>query len=508
MTGIIINNLTFGFTSPLFTNLSCTFSDGWTAVVGKNGCGKTTLLNLLAGNLKPLSGSVTVLGTAAYCSQNSIALPAETEQFLFDYSHHTMRLKGILGIENDWAERWNTLSFGERIRFQIACALSGEPDILLADEPTNHLDFESRELVYNSLSLFRGTGLLVSHDRMLLNSLPGHCLFLDPPRAVLRPGNYESGRTEVSREHAEAVHTRAQLQKKVKKLKIEATRKKNLAARADSDRSKKNLHRKDHDGRAKLDLAKLTGRDAVQGKLFTRIQNRIITEEEKLDGINVKQQRDFKIYADYSALRSDFIFRIPSGSVDIGAKTLHFPDLEVKPGDRIGIVGPNGSGKSSLIKFILQSVPMKKCLYIPQEIPPDETASFMQRIRTLPGNIKADIYASMDRLGSDPVRVIESGMPSPGELRKLMLSEGFIQSPAILIMDEPTNHMDLGSAECLEQTLKESECAVLLVSHDNYFLKSLVDTTWMIKVEKLIKENILIVKEPFRPINKCNKEEL
>ncbi len=336
MTGIIINNLTFGFTSPLFTNLSCTFYDGWTAIVGKNGCGKSTLLNLLTGNLQPLSGKVTVLGKIAYCSQNSTALPAETEQFVFDYSHDTMRLKGILGIEDNWAERWNTLSCGERIRFQIACALSGEPDILLCDEPTNHLDYESRELVYSSLSLFRGTGLLVSHDRMLLNSHPEQCLYLDPPSAVLRAGNYESSRAELLREHAEAVHTRAQLQKKVKKLKTEATRKKNLAAKADSDRSKKHLRRKDHDGRAKLDLAKLTGRDAVQGRLFTRLQNRIIKEEEKLDRINVQQQREIKMYSDYSVLRSDFIFRIPSGSVKVGIKTLQFPDLDVTPGARIG----------------------------------------------------------------------------------------------------------------------------------------------------------------------------
>ncbi len=161
----------------------------------------------------------------------------------------------------------------------------------------------------------------------------------------------------------------------------------------------------------------------------------------------------------------------------------------------MGIVGPNGSGKSSLIKYILKSVPMDKCLYIPQEIPEDDSVAFLKRIRTLPRNIIADIYASMDRLGSEPGRVIESGMPSPGELRKLMLSEGFIHSPAILIMDEPTNHMDLGSAECLEQTLKESECAVILVSHDKYFLNNLIDTTWMIKSEKSGKENILIVKE-------------
>ncbi|MDC7127215.1 MAG: ATP-binding cassette domain-containing protein [Spirochaetales bacterium] len=484
MTGIILNKLTFGYSSPLIEDLTCSFSRGWTAITGKNGCGKTTLLKLIMGQLKPWSGTITTKGTIAYCSQSTELPAADAENFMWDYSGTAMRLKGLLQIKEDWLERWSTLSFGERVRFQTARALNAEPDILIVDEPTNHLDSESREMLYNSLKNFRGTGLLVSHDRKLLNELPFQCLFFKPPSAVMRPGTYLSGKAEESREYNELLNSKTQLQKNMKRLHTEAQREKRLAAKADSDKSKKNLGKKDSDGRAKLDLARLTGKDAVHGQLYKTMQNRILKEEEKIAGINIKKQKSVKLYSDTSSAKSDFLIRLSAGRLVMGARTLVYPDLFVSPLNKIGITGSNGCGKSSLVKYIVNSIRPDNCLYIPQEISEKDAASFTRKISQLPKTERGKVYASIDRLGSDPRRLLETESPSPGELRKLILAEGFLNSPSLLIMDEPTNHMDLDSVECLEEALKEAECAIMLVSHDRYFMDSIIKTEWKIEADE------------------------
>ena len=483
MTGIKINNITFGYSSPVFEQLNLSLSEGWTALVGRNGCGKTTLIRLILGELEPWSGSVTVHGETAYCSQSTENPPPAAESFLYDYSGRSLKLKGILGISEDWPDRWRTLSHGERIRFQIGCALNIEPDIFLADEPTNHLDSLSRGMVLDALGSFRGTGILVSHDRLLLNSLPQQCLFINPPSAVLRPGSYEAGRTEEIREKNEMVHKRDQLRKRIGKLKTEAARKKQSAAKAYSDRSKRHLDLKDHDGRAAKDLARLTGRDAVQSRQYRKLQNRVDREIKKIGEMDVQKETELKIYTSTGTLKSDFIFRTDAGSIAMGEKTLFFPELNISPGDRIGITGQNGCGKSTLVNYITCRLSTDRCLYIPQEVPEETASEFLSQINRMARDEKARIYASIYRLGSDPERIYETDIPSPGELRKLMLAEGFLHSPAVLIMDEPTNHMDIDSIECLERSLAEADCALVIVSHDRDFIADVADINWVIDEE-------------------------
>ena len=163
-------------------------------------------------------------------------------------------------------------------------------------------------------------------------------------------------------------------------------------------------------------------------------------------------------------------------------KRLSCPALMIKPDDRIAVTGPNGAGKSTLIRHIVDSlnVPEEHIAYVPQEIDAIQSKKILDRVLSLPDHQLGHLMTIISRLGSRPHRLLDSIEPSPGEMRKLLLALGMTREPHIIIMDEPTNHMDLPSIECLEQALAECPCGLILVSHDNIFLKKLTQKQWNI----------------------------
>lgn len=163
-------------------------------------------------------------------------------------------------------------------------------------------------------------------------------------------------------------------------------------------------------------------------------------------------------------------------------KRLYYPELILKATDRIAITGPNGSGKSTLIRSIVEAlnVPREHITYIPQEIDANQSQNILTQARELPGDRLGYLMTIVSRLGSRPHRLLSSTNPSPGETRKLLLAIGMTYTTHIIVMDEPTNHMDLPSIECLEQALLECTCSLLLVSHDKRFLENLTEKTWNI----------------------------
>jgi ATPase subunit of ABC transporter with duplicated ATPase domains len=244
-------------TEALLEGLSASFPAGWTGVVGANGAGKTTVLKLACGLLEAQGGSMQLPGSAIYCAQRTDDVPGWLRPLIEAKDRPASEIKGRLGILDDWAARWDTLSHGERKRAQIAGALWQQPDVLALDEPTNHIDAEARALLTSALHDYGGIGLLVSHDRELLDSLCRRCLFLYPPEAVLRPGNYSSGRREALREEEYARSRKELAKQQVSRLKAESHR---LVRREQRDRgkfSKRKLDLRDHDGRARIDMRDL-----------------------------------------------------------------------------------------------------------------------------------------------------------------------------------------------------------------------------------------------------------
>jgi len=194
-----------GMTDPLLAHVTAYFPEGgWTGIVGANGAGKTTLLKLAAGTLKPTGGTIRQIGTAQYAVQRTDAPPDEWDDFMNCWDAPAMDIRRLLGVQDDWADRWGTLSHGERKRVQIAIALWHAPDVLALDEPTNHLDLATKKVLLEALKRFRGAGLLVSHDRAFLDALCSQCLFIFPPRIVMRPGGVTQGMEQDRREQTHA----------------------------------------------------------------------------------------------------------------------------------------------------------------------------------------------------------------------------------------------------------------------------------------------------------------
>lgn len=472
----------------LFKDLTIAFPAGWTGIVGANGAGKTTLLRLATGLLVPTSGRIHRKGTSLYCPQRTDFPPRDFEQLLADSSGEACRIRGILGVNADWAGRWETLSHGERKRAQIACMLHQEPLILAIDEPTNHLDADARAMLLAALFEFRGVGLLVSHDRELLDALCSRCVFVSPGKAVLRPGNYSEGAIQQRIEEEHAREQFAQTRAELKRLEHEVARRKEVAARSHKLLSKRGLDPKDHDGRGKRDLARVTGKDGAAGRRVDQLMGRLERARQTHEEIQPPKNRRLGIELEGSRSPNERLLRVEACALDLGGgRALHVPALLMRRQDRVALVGPNGAGKSTLLRHITGSLSdheEKHVVYLPQEI--DETAStqLLADVRDLRRQDLAQLMTVVSRLGSDPERLLASATPSPGETRKLMLALGVARQPHLIIMDEPTNHLDLPSIECLEAALEAWPCGLLLVSHDHAFLRRLTQLTWTIAVDE------------------------
>ncbi|MBT7302893.1 MAG: ABC-F family ATP-binding cassette domain-containing protein [Victivallales bacterium] len=472
-------------TRPLLVDVKTQFPTGWTGVVGPNGAGKSTLLMLAVGDLKPQTGTIRHPGSAICCAQRTDLPPEELLDFVYAGDREAALLRNQLGVEDSWLDRWDTLSHGERKRAQIGVALWLDPNVLALDEPTNHIDDAARQLLIGALRRFQGVGLLVSHDRELLDALCGQCLFLDPPEATMRPGGVSHGLEQNAIEHDTVRREDDDAKRTIHRLQRETQRRREAAAQfaAKNQASKhKKPPAKDHDGSAKRNLAKLTGKDAFAGKLAGRMDNRARRAKETRASITVKKTYEMGIWLESNACsQRAHLFRLPAGDIPLGGdRRLHFPDLTMRPTDRIAITGPNGLGKSTLLRHILTDLelPPERLVHVPQEISAEESRRILAEVAALPKDRLGQIMTIVSRLGSRPQRLIESDEPSPGEIRKILLAMGIAGRPHLIVMDEPTNHMDLPSIGCLEEALGECPCGLLLVSHDRRFLQALATINW------------------------------
>jgi macrolide transport system ATP-binding/permease protein len=133
-----------------------------------------------------------------------------------------------------------------------------------------------------------------------------------------------------------------------------------------------------------------------------------------------------------------------------------------------------------LIRLLLENMQLslEKLVTVPQEISAEDSRALLEEIKLLPNEERGRVMTTISRLGSRPARLLESALPSPGEVRKLLLAIGIVRGPHLIVMDEPTNHMDLPGILCLEQALMDCPCAMVLVSHDEEFLAKITQVDW------------------------------
>ena len=171
---------------------------------------ETTLVRIACRQLHPDAGSHVPRLMSCYCAQDATVQPDNLEEFALAFDGLAVALRRDLGIEEDWAWAFGELSGGQQKRLQVACALWAQPDVLTVDEPTNHVDATTRPAIATALSRFAGVGLLVAHDRELLDVLCSQCLFVTRVGAAMRPGGYTHASSQAALERRSAAHARAE----------------------------------------------------------------------------------------------------------------------------------------------------------------------------------------------------------------------------------------------------------------------------------------------------------
>lgn len=287
-----------GSADPVLDEINVTFPQGWTGIVGNNGGGKTTLARIATRLLEPDAGSVHPPLASCYCPQDATEPPPNLEDFALAFDKHALQLRRDLGLDDDWPWRYPTLSCGQQKRLQIACALWSGPDVLAVDEPTNHVDGETRTAIQEALGSFRGMGLLVSHDRQLLDGLCGQCLFVHRGSAVMRPGGYSQAAGQAQLERDTLISSRNAARREKARLEREARRRQEEASRAAGKRSLKGVAKHDSDARFAVRTAVISGKDGVAGKLSSRMGSRLARAEEALSALHVEKRYDGDLWTD------------------------------------------------------------------------------------------------------------------------------------------------------------------------------------------------------------------
>ncbi|MDR1748499.1 MAG: ATP-binding cassette domain-containing protein, partial [Spirochaetaceae bacterium] len=413
---LLINNLTFSWPqslSPVISGLTVQFSRGWNAITGPNGGGKTTLLRLACGLLDPDSGSVSRPFSAetapfsagsgqavsVYCPQNTDTMPEGWETAFGNFDSGIGKILALLEIGDDWFFRWETLSGGEKKRLQLAAALCMEPSLFALDEPTNHLDIHSRSRIIRALKEYQGIGLLVSHDRELMDTICGATLFLAPNEAKLYPGGATKA-LELRDADRRARETSWQKADAALKKERELVRRQSEeVSRTKGRLSLSRIAPDDSSARAKIKLAILTGKDAVAANAKSRANTRAAQAEEKLRNIGKPQYRTEGVSIQTETSQRDSILRLPSGELSAGDYRLTIPELVITPNSRIALAGNNGTGKTTLVSHIISLLPDNGRLYLPQEINPKDAERLIHTVEEMDNAKKAEILSGLYRLG-------------------------------------------------------------------------------------------------------------
>ena len=480
-----LSNIEYTYPSavePTLHDVTITLPQGWTGFVGNNGSGKTTLARIVCGLLQPDRGVISPSFFSVYCAQNATEAPANLFDFAVAYDDAAIKLRRELALGDDWPWRFETLSCGQQKRLQVACALWASPDVLVVDEPTNHVDVSTKHALFAALSQFKGIGVLISHDRELLDKLCTQCLFVANGTANMRTGGYSQASSQVELERSSALHAKEAAQKEKTRLERETQRRREEASRVQARKSGRTIDKHDSDARAKKRGYIVSGQDGKAGKLAVRMWDRLEKTTGKATGIRVEKQYDSNIWLDSEASKRKVLLRMEPNNILMGESCLQTPPLFIGNTDHIGVVGDNGCGKTTLIKIIISSISDDvRMLYIPQEPTELQKTETVRKIKGLSNSQRGRVLSIVAQLNSDPDYVLAGESTSPGEMRKLMLALGMLESPELIVVDEPTNYLDLGSTVALERLLSEYPGALLLVSHDRSLVDSATSIKWSIQ---------------------------
>ena len=513
MVDISVNNLTkfFVIGENLLQGLSFEIQEGErVAILGRNGCGKTTLFRILTKEIDYDEGEVYVnpnkrLGLisqipifpegynvedvlrSAYRELQQVQKKMRqlenmmqagaTESQLREYDGLSSRFQAGGGYEMDVevdkicnglgisqeqrSQEFASLSGGEKTRVNLARLLLEKTDILLLDEPTNHLDLNSVEWLENYIKAFKGTVLAISHDRYFIDQIAQRVIEIVDGHAEFYSGNYSFYMDEKQARFDLQMKQYEQEQAKLKQLGYTVERMKGWGI------NNRTLYRRAMSIQHRMERIKRTERP--------------------------KAERTMKATFGEKDFSGDVVFKMKNVSKSFGERTL-FSDvnLNVEAGERIALLGDNGTGKSTFIKCLLgeedctgkiQFGPTVKWGYLPQIIHFDHPERSLYDTMLYEKNCTPQ--TARDRLGAFMFQgedVFKSvGNLSGGEQSRLRLCMLMDEKINLLILDEPTNHLDIASREWVEAAIEEFEGVLLFVSHDRYFIEKFAERIWLLE---------------------------
>lgn len=451
----------------------CIYDQDRIGVVGVNGAGKTTLLNLLSQRIEPDEGWVKLHGISSYISQLE-AFEEETIQ---------QEMASKFKVPQTYRE---SMSGGEKTRFKLAASLSHNNAIIFADEPTCNMDIEGIQLVENSLAKFSGALVLISHDRDLLDNLCNKIIEIERGKIKVYSGNYSGyikQKTE-ARELAQFEYEQYVKEKRRLERVIISTREQAKSMRKTPRRmgnSEARLHKMGNQ-KAKANLER-----AIKN-VEARIQHLEIKEKpQKIEKIKLD-------IGDVQKLYSKVVIEGKGLNKSFGGKVI-FKDAQfyLENGAKAGLIGPNGCGKTTLLKMILNQEPAIKIApnvrigYFSQEL------SILDENKSILDNVMAESIYEESFVRILLARLLFKGdsvykkvrVLSGGERVKVSFAKIICSDFNLLILDEPTNYLDLNSLEVMEEVLREYEHTLLFASHDRRFINSVANQIMIIEDHKL-----------------------
>ena len=460
----------------------------WYGVVGPNGAGKSTLLELIAGTLAPTSGSMTHSSDLPplLVPQQVDGLTADVETFAWEWDGHAQRLRARLELDpddlGDGATGWARLSPGQRKRWQVAAALHAQPDVLLLDEPTNHLDGTARDLLVDALRAYVGLGLVVSHDRGVLDELTSRTLWVEEGRVRVYAGNYSEARSrrEAARAAAQEAHARAASEERRLRRALAQVRRDRHSADV-APRRERRLNSKDSDLRD-------SGRKRAEQKAEAALAQRVHAVNARVDrsvaaveNSAVERNLGGAVRFAHTPTGHPVLAEVAGDVAHAGGDVLlSGVDVVLHRHDRVHVDGTNGAGKTTLVRQVVHSLRQhgEQVAELPQELatPRDE----VDAVRAMPLNERGRVLGIVALLGVDPEQLLVTDDPSPGEARKVVLARALATEASVLVLDEPTNHLDLPSIERLEEAMAGWPGALLLVTHDRRLADAVATSRWVV----------------------------
>lgn len=507
-------NKSYGYNNVL-NNLSFDIkTNERVALIGSNGCGKSTTLRIIMGLETSDSGSVSIRKESkiGYLTQippeekdsviaRNVYLRGVSELLdlenkintfienmtsnekdikIFDKLQEEFRIKGGYNlkeriekirsgfkISDELLDReYNKLSGGEKTLINLASIVLSNPDILLLDEPTNHLDIDTLEWFEEYLSNYNGTVVIISHDRYFLDRTVNKIIEMENGSADVYYGNYSYYLKESEKRLMLEFKNYKNQQKEIKALKEAIIRYRQWGTKSDNP-------------------------------IFFRRAKAIETRLEKMDIIEKpKTKSDLKINLKVDERTSNRVLIISNFDLSIGNRELlKKANMEVYYKERVCLMGKNGVGKTTLIKNILNNTHDNiklgtniKIGYIPQEIRFDnENLTIYEHMRRIFVGSESELRSKLNQFyfTSDNINKKIKSL-SGGEKVRLKLLELILKNANLLILDEPTNHIDIDTREILEESLLNYEGTILFISHDRYFINKIATKIVTIQDKKMI----------------------